>query len=195
MDIEKLIEQLKNLEACAYGYHINGEVLGMDCSDFEQVMVDAADEISDVPTLQAENEKLRDELENYRKGHCAEGGCAAEKDRDAVLAELEQARAEITRLKHYEDKCHDCPIVCAKTEIIKAYEELEAAQNERDMWKEGMEDCQQSILELDAELEQVKRERDAAIDCIYKIEDALDRGNDNDWAREHISEWESQKED
>lgn len=49
--------------------------------------------------------------------------------------------------------------------------------------------------ELRAELEQVKRERDAAVDCIYKIEDALDRGNDNDWAREHISEWESQKED
>lgn len=46
-----------------------------------------------------------------------------------------------------------------------------------------------------AELEQVKAERDAAIDCIYKIGDALDRGNDNDWAREHISEWESQKED
>ena len=45
---------------------------------------------------------------------------------------------------------------------------------------------------LQAELEQVKRERDAAVDCIYKIEDALDRGNDNDWAREHISEWESQ---
>lgn len=69
MDIEKLIEQLKNLEACAYGYHINGEVLGMDCSDFEQVMVHAADEISKVPALQAENEKLRAELENYRKGH------------------------------------------------------------------------------------------------------------------------------
>lgn len=63
MDIEKLIEQLKNLEACAYGYHINGEVLGMDCSDFEQVMVHAADEISKVPALQAENEKLRAELE------------------------------------------------------------------------------------------------------------------------------------
>ena len=45
-----------------------------------------------------------------------------------------------------------------------------------------------------SELEKVKRERDAAVDCIYKIEDALDRGNDNDWAREHISEWESQKE-
>ena len=45
------------------------------------------------------------------------------------------------------------------------------------------------------ELEQVKRERDAAVDCIYQIEDDLDRGSDNDWAREHISEWESQKED
>lgn len=48
---------------------------------------------------------------------------------------------------------------------------------------------------LRAELEQVKRERDAAVGCIYQIEDDLDRGSDNDWAREHISEWESQKGD
>ena len=47
---------------------------------------------------------------------------------------------------------------------------------------------------LQVELEQVKRERDAAVDCIYQIEDDLNRGNDNDWAREHIAEWESQKE-
>ena len=77
MDIEKLIEQLKNLEACAYGYHINGEVLGMNCSDFEQVMVDAATALS---TLHAENEKLRAELEQVKRerdvaieqlhGHC-----------------------------------------------------------------------------------------------------------------------------
>ena len=51
------------------------------------------------------------------------------------------------------------------------------------------------IPELRAELEKVMRERDAAVDCIYQIEDDLDRGSDNDWAREHISEWESQKED
>ena len=69
MDIDKLIEQLKNLEACSYGYHINGEVLGVDCSDFEQVMADAAEEISKISVLQAENKKLRAELENYRKGH------------------------------------------------------------------------------------------------------------------------------
>lgn len=30
MDIEKLIEQLHNFEARAYGYHINGEVLERD---------------------------------------------------------------------------------------------------------------------------------------------------------------------
>ena len=48
---------------------------------------------------------------------------------------------------------------------------------------------------LRAELEKVMRERAAAVDCIYQIEDDLDRGSDNDWAREHISEWESQKED
>lgn len=27
--------------------------------------------------------------------------------------------------------------------------------------------------------------------CIYAIEDALDRGNDNDWARDAIHEWEN----
>ena len=65
-------------------------------------------------------------------------------------AELEQAKTEITRLKHYEDKCHDCPIVCAKTEIIKAHEELEAVQ---------------------AELEQVKRELQAYKDTGLESED------------------------
>lgn len=50
--------------------------------------------------------------------------------------------------------------------------------------------------QLRAELEQVKRELDAAVNCIYEIEDDLDRGNDNDWAREHIEEWRStQKEE
>ena len=61
MEIEKLIEALGDLEMCAYGYHINGEVLGMDCTDFECLMVDAAEEISKIPALQAENDRLRRE--------------------------------------------------------------------------------------------------------------------------------------
>lgn len=77
MDIEKLIEQL------------NGYFEGKDLK--RSVALDAATALS---TLQEENEKLRAELENYRKGHCSEGGCAAEKDRDAVLAELEQVKRE-----------------------------------------------------------------------------------------------------
>lgn len=32
---------------------------------------------------------------------------------------------------------------------------------------------------------------DKAERCIYAIEDALDRGNDNDWARDAINEWEN----
>ena len=46
MDIEKLIEQLNNLEFVAYGYNINGEVLGMECTEFECLMVDAATALS-----------------------------------------------------------------------------------------------------------------------------------------------------
>lgn len=34
------------------------------------------------------------------------------------------------------------------------------------------------------------RRLDEAEQCIYAIEDALDRGNDNDWAREAIAEYE-----
>ena len=77
MDIEKLIEQL------------NGYFEGQDLKRF--VALDAATALA---TLQEENEKLLAELENYRKGHCSEGGFAAEKDRDAVLAELEQVKRE-----------------------------------------------------------------------------------------------------
>lgn len=76
---------------------------------------------------------------------------------------------------------------------------LSALQAENEKLREKIEDAMlegyaKGLGEMDAELEKVKQEKDAAADCIYKIEDDLDRGNDNDWAREHISEWESQKE-
>ena len=64
MDIEKLIEQLNNLEFVAYDYNINGEVLGMECTEFECLMVDASTALS---TLQAENEKLRAELARVKR--------------------------------------------------------------------------------------------------------------------------------
>lgn len=148
MDIEKLIEQL------------NGYFEGKDLK--RGVALDGATTLS---TLRAENEQLRAELNDLRTQWDMYGG---DEGITSTFAELEQARAEITRLKHYEDKCHDCPIVCAKREIIKAHEELEAAQNERDMWREGMEDCQQSILELEAELEEAKRNQCLGADCPWR---------------------------
>lgn len=66
-----------------------------DRNCIRNAMKDAATALS---TLQAENERLRVEVENYRKGHCAEDGCATEKDRDAVLAELEQVKRALAMM-------------------------------------------------------------------------------------------------
>ena len=99
MDIEKLIEQLRK-SADFEDYPI---VASFAAIIEKKYLREAATALS---TLQAENEKLRAELENYRKGHCSEGGCAAEKDRDAVLAELEQVKAErdaaVERIREWE---------------------------------------------------------------------------------------------
>ena len=43
--------------------------------------------------------------------------------------------------------------------------------------------------EKDKRISRVEAERDAAESCIDNIEDDLDRGGDNDWARAHIEEW------
>lgn len=106
MDIEILANRL--LE-----YALNENATEYD----RQVMEDAVHELSRLLTeknlaenraerrrrnnaaLKSENEKLRDELENYRNNHCAEGGCAAEKDRDLVIAENEKLRAELEQVK------------------------------------------------------------------------------------------------
>lgn len=56
------------------------------------------------------------------------------------------------------------------------------AQPNQTLYKQLLREAANAIVQL-------VEERDAAIDCIYAIEDDLDRGNDNDWAREHIKEW------
>lgn len=109
-----------------------------DCTPFECGVFGLLDiAATALSTLRAENEKLR--------------------------VELEQVKVEIIRLKYYEDKRHDCPIVCAKTEIIKAHEELEAVQ---------------------AELERVKQENSYLMDyCSYgqqKIETVLPKSDAKD---------------
>lgn len=162
MDIEKLIERMKN-DANDYR---KGKTLGRAFADQEDVLDNAATALS---TLQAENKKLRAELEHWKNAHHQAALNFQQENRECnkVLAELEQARAEITRLKHYEDKCHDCPIVCAKTEIIKAHEELEAVQNELEQKSKliaqqaaELERRDKLLKEQETELDQMKRENE-----------------------------------
>lgn len=157
MDYEKLIEQLKQKD-------------GLWCSvpTGEKLVTDAADALT---ALLAESEKLRDEAEGMRSNWYK----AVEAVKD-LRAEQEKAKTEITRLKYYEDKCHDCPIVCAKTEIIKAHEELEAVQAELEQKSKliaqqaaELERRDKLLKEQETELDQMKRERDAAVEDLHKL--------------------------
>ena len=125
MDYNKLIERWRNLA----NRWENGEQLLLNgAMRIEDELRTAATALS---TLQAENEKLRtrntkledtvrsqrnglqelrDQLKAYRNGHCAEGGCAAEKDRDEVLAKLERVTAELEVQKTKCDRCRFYPV-------------------------------------------------------------------------------------
>lgn len=158
MDIERLIERLQQYSQSLIAYKLD--------ADFADACEDAVAALS---TLQAENKKLRAELEHWKNAHHQAALNFQQENRECnkVLAELEQARAEITRLKHYEDKCHDCPIVCAKTEIIKAHEELEAVQNELEQKSKliaqqaaELERRDKLLKEQETELDQMKRENE-----------------------------------
>ena len=61
MDYNELVEKLNDLEASAYGYNVHGEVFGMDCVDFEQIMVDAATAITELLARAEKTEAERDE--------------------------------------------------------------------------------------------------------------------------------------
>ena len=118
MDIEKMIERLreKGCEDCPHRDTCRDDDTA-ECV----IRLNAATALS---TLQAENDKLRAELENYRKSHCSEGGCAAEKDRDLIIAENEQWRAapeqvQQDRLGWLSPICIGCP---GKTEDGKRTE-------------------------------------------------------------------------
>lgn len=154
-------------------------------------------------------EKLIEQLEAWNEQHlsvvCGNGHFACDylcENEDCivvrVVAALSMLQAENEKLRwkiedaRLEGYAKGLGEMSEENEKLRGYiNELET-QHRTEMCENGY-DCVE-LGKLRAELEQVKAERDAAIGCIYKIEDALDRGNDNDWAREHILEWESKKE-
>ena len=174
MDIEKLIEDLRI--ACAGNQH---NIMGV-----------AAIALS---TLQAENEKLRAELENYRSGHCSEGGCAAEKDRDLVIAENEKLRNEMARLEYERDypciyfkagglcryggdesEANICVMgPCEAETTAEDVDRLRAelGQKSKLIAQQAAELERRDTLlkEQETELERVKRERSAAVDDLETI--------------------------
>lgn len=194
MDIEKLIEQANRF----------GMELKRDGGEFEysigEKFLDYATALS---TLQAENAQLRGELE-YEREHanayheeCGQWEAENEKLREKIEdARLEGYAKGLCEMSEENEKLR--ADVVRFNDMLASYQnvlvpELRAELEQKEKYYEQMVDALAAT--ESAELEQVKRERDAAVDCIYQIEDDLDRGSDNDWAREHISEWESQKED
>lgn len=213
MDYEKLIDDLRSLlgqygEKIPYGelvcaeggYGRAGDLVWTDPEPY--YIEQSADAIT---ALLAENEKLRDEAEGMRSNWYK----AVEAVKN-LRAEQEKAKTEITRLKHYEDKCHDCPIVCAKTEIIKAHEELEQIQSENKRLKNKLSELAHlpfdepgigertrlmaENAELRAELEQVKREREKLERFLGELEGAVYTGQ-YFHLRPMIEKWRGQKED
>lgn len=89
MDYKEQINALKNLEAIAYGYNINGEVLRMDCSDFEQIMVDAADSITDLLARAEAAEAAQETLQRTVAEYKARSE-KAERERDAAVNDLKK---------------------------------------------------------------------------------------------------------
>ena len=89
MDYKEQIELLHNLEAIAYGYNINGEVFGIDCSDFEQIMVDAARSIEE---LLSRAEAAEARAEN------------AARKLDAAMLELDEVSAAVDNLDEFIDE-------------------------------------------------------------------------------------------
>ena len=129
--------------------------------------------------------RLRNDADAYRNGETLGRAFADQEDvLDNAATALSTLQAENEKLRETVDK------YATAARVIALH--LKPFCDESLPYDEMIADAARKASD---ELEQVKRERDAAVDCIYQIEDDLDRGSDNDWAREHISEWESQKED
>ena len=127
MDIEKLIETLRQHGvSCVRAY-------GKYCS----ICDEAATALS---TIQAENEKLRAELE-YEKEHA-----------NAYYEECGQWEAENEKLRN----------------------EVERQRRSADDRKHLYENAERAYMKVVAELEQVKRERDAAVSWAQKYTESID---------------------
>lgn len=84
-DYYKMIKQFRTLENEAYGYHINGEVLGMSCAEFETLVCDAADSIEELLYKDVVINKLKEALAlMWFAYENKDGDCPHEFEKEAV---------------------------------------------------------------------------------------------------------------
>lgn len=109
-----------------------------------------------------------------------------------LLARAEAAEAENAALRKMQPIQLDdtgAQVLALAAEVSELNQKLDEAEARCETLEKMVKEYQEIIVPG-------YRERaEKAEMCIDAIEDDLDRGNDNDWAREHIAEWRGQKEE
>lgn len=95
-------------------------------------------------------------------------------DRELAIIAYEHCRKNTT--------CEGCP-----HHRMRGVEKCPVLNNVREVVRELTEDLGYSMQAV----KNAQKEIELAVQCIYEIEDALDRGSDNDYAREAIKKWEN----
>ena len=159
MDIEKLIEQLKY-----YGttYAI-GDNLGKEVDGSDELMLNAATALS---TLQAENAEMQQQLNEFSEFLCHMTG--------GLLSKTNYTAQEmIAAADDYQQKvCGECDLrvenekLLAENNMLRKMQPVELNGETARSLSLALE-----VSQLRAELEQVKRERDADVDRLAAYED------------------------
>ena len=103
-----------------------------------------------------------------------------------MALELDTAKAELVDERHRFDRLTDFELAEAR-ELTFAKQLLEVAGTE-------LATATQRMIELEQALAQAENELEEAEMCIDGVEDSLNRGTDNDWAREAITNYRKMKE-
>ena len=108
------------------------------------------------------------------------------------MAECEKVINELEETLSHAPLASAYACMIPKLVVEEALNLIKSLKDGTDALITGQETLQKYIAEKNAEIEKLKKKLTLAECCICDIEDALDRGSDNDWAREHIEDYEKE---